>query len=155
MPATALAAYGVPVTKNNRLRRLVVGDTTWHWTVRQLPHSRRRGSERDPQRVARDHCRLKLSLYPEGPRRRRLVLLFGPSEDRTVSNCYFDSGALVRRSDHTYLNLHEPGTVRRLLDAAAPNLDLDPSAQTVEVDGWPYFDAITVTERATEADDPS
>lgn len=132
MPASALAAYGVPVTKNNRLRRLVVGDTTWHWTVRQLPH-----------RVAHEHCRLKLSLYPEGPRRRRLVLLFGPSEDRVVSNCYFDSGALVRRSDHAYLNLHEPGTVRRLLDAAAPNLDLHPSAQTVEVDGWPYFDAIT------------
>ncbi|WP_327724208.1 hypothetical protein [Streptomyces europaeiscabiei] len=96
------------MTKNNRLRRLVVGDTTWHWTVRQLPHPRLRGSERDPRRVARDHCRLKLSLYPEGPRRRRLVLLFGPSEDRTVSNCYFDSGALVRRSDHTYLNSTSP-----------------------------------------------
>lgn len=93
--------------------------------------------------MAYDHCRLKLSLYPQGPRRRRLVLVFGPSEDRVVSNCYFDSGALVRLPDHTYLNLHEPGTVRRLLDAAAPNLDLDPSSQTVEVDGWPYFDAIT------------
>ncbi|MFE7837893.1 hypothetical protein ACFU53_18160 [Streptomyces sp. NPDC057474] len=129
------------MTKNNRLRRLVVGDTTWHWTIRQR------------SRVAYDHCHLKLSLYPEGPRRRRLVLLFGPSEDRVVSNCYFDSGALFRRSDHTYLNLHEPGTVRRLLDAAAPILDLNPSAQTVEVDGWPYFDAIT--EPTTTAATPS
>ena len=123
--------YREPVKKNTRLRRLVAGDTTWHWTVRQR------------SRVAHDHCHLKLSLYPQGPRRRRLVLLFGPSEDRVVSNCYFDSGALVRLPDHTYLNLHEPGTVRRLLDAAAPNLDLHPSAQEVEVDGWPYFDAIT------------
>ncbi|MGW0842505.1 hypothetical protein ACWD26_20535 [Streptomyces sp. NPDC002787] len=131
------------MTKNTRLRRLVVGDTTWHWTVRQLPHSRLRSSGRDPHRVAYDHCRLKLSLYPDGPRGRRLVLLFSPSENRVVSNCYFDSGALVRRSDHTYLNLHEPGTVRRLLDAAAPDLALHPSSQTVELDGWPYFDAIT------------
>ncbi|MDX2933228.1 hypothetical protein [Streptomyces ipomoeae] len=117
--------------KNHRLRRLVVGDTTWRWTVRQR------------SRVAYDHCHLKLTLYPEGPRRRRLVLLFGPSEHRVVSNCYFDAGALVRLPDRTYLNLYEPGTVRRLLDAAAPNLDRFPSAQTVEVDGWPYFDAIT------------
>lgn len=126
-----LPAYGAVVRKNQRLRRLVVGDTTWHWTVRQR------------SRVAYDHCHLKLTLYPEGPRRRRLVLLFSPAENRTVSNCYFDAGALVRRSDHTYLNLYEPGTVRRLLDAAAPALDFHPSAQTVELDGWPYFDAIT------------
>ncbi|MDT0573758.1 hypothetical protein RM704_41025 [Streptomyces sp. DSM 3412] len=121
--------------KNTRLRRLVVGDTTWHWTVRQLPH-----------RVTRGDCHLKLSLYPGGARGRRLVLLFRPSQDRVVSNCYFDSGALVRLSDHAYLNLHEPGTVRRLLDAAAPDLDLHPRAHTVERDGWPYFDAITETE---------
>ncbi|MGW1673741.1 hypothetical protein [Streptomyces sp. NPDC002324] len=125
--------------KNTRLRRLVVGDTTWHWTVRQR------------SRVAYDHCHLKLSLYPQGPGRRRLVLLFSPAEDRAVSNCYFDSGALVRLPDHTYLNLHEPGTVRRLLDAAAPNLDLRPSAQEVEVDGWPYFDAITEPEPSAPA----
>lgn len=125
------ATYRGLVTKNHRLRRLVVGDTTWHWTIRQR------------SRVAYDHCHLKLSLYPDGPRGRRLVLLFSPAENRVVSNCYFDSGALVRRSDHTYLNLHEPGTVRRLLDAAAPALTLHPTAQTVELDGWPYFDAIT------------
>ncbi|MBE1597921.1 MULTISPECIES: hypothetical protein [Streptomyces] len=125
--------------KNTRLRRLVVGDTTWHWTVRQR------------SRVAYDHCHLKLSLYPQGPGRRRLVLLFSPAEDRVVSNCYFDSGALVRLSNHTYLNLHEPGTVRRLLDAAAPKLDLHPSAQEVEVDGWPYFDAITEPEPSAPA----
>ncbi|MFF6781524.1 hypothetical protein [Streptomyces sp. NPDC012510] len=131
------------MTKNHRVRRLVVGDTTWHWTVRQLLHSRPRSTGRGPHRVAHDHCRLKLSLYPDGPRGRRLVLLFGPAENRAVSNCYFDSGDLVRLSDHTYLNLHEPGTVRRLLDAAAPALALHPTSQTVELDGWPYFDAIT------------
>ncbi|MDX3640052.1 hypothetical protein [Streptomyces sp. MB09-02B] len=124
------------MSKNTRLRRLVVGDTTWHWTVRQRSN------------VAYDHCHLKLSLYPDGPRGRRLVLLFSPAENRAVSNCYFDAGALVRLSDHTYLNLHEPGTVRRLLDAAAPNLDLHPTTRTIELDGWPYFDAITEPDAA-------
>ncbi len=141
MPAGVSGPYGVPVKKNTRLRRLVVGDTTWHWTVRQRSN------------VAYDHCHLKLSLYPDGPRGRRLALLFSPSENRVVSNCYFDSGALVRLPDHTYLNLHEPGTVRRLLDAAAPNLARHPNAHTLEVNGWPYFDAIT--EPAPNADDLS
>ncbi|MFF7394132.1 hypothetical protein ACFZAE_37535 [Streptomyces scabiei] len=127
--------------KNTRLRRLVVDGTTWHWTVRQ-----RSG-------VAYDHCHLKLSLYPDGPRGRRLVLLFSPAQNRAVSNCYFDSGALVRLSDHTYLNLHEPGTVRRLLDAAAPTLALHPDTHTVEVNGWPYFDA--VAQPAPNTDAPS
>lgn len=141
MPAGLSGPYGVPVKKNTRLRRLVVGDTTWHWTVRQRSN------------VAYDHCHLKLSLYPDGPRGRRLALLFSPSEGRVVSNCYFDSGALVRLPDHTYLNLHEPGTVRRLLDAAAPTLDLHPSTHTLELDGWAYFD--TITEPAPNADDLS
>ncbi|WP_217177881.1 hypothetical protein [Streptomyces sp. AC495_CC817] len=127
--------------KNTRLRRLVVDGTTWHWTVRQR------------SRVAYDHCHLKLSLYPDGPRGRRLVLLFSPAQNRAVSNCYFDSGALVRLSDHTYLNLHEPGTVRRLLDAAAPTLALHPDTHTVEVNGWPYFDA--VAQPAPNTDAPS
>jgi hypothetical protein len=129
------------VRKNTRLRRLVVDGTTWHWTVRQR------------SRVAYDHCHLKLSLYPDGPRGRRLVLLFSPAQNRAVSNCYFDSGALVRLSDHTYLNLHEPCTVRRLLDAAAPTLALHPHTHTVEVNGWPYFDA--VAQPAPNADAPS
>lgn len=141
MPVAVSGPYRVPVKKNTRLRRLVVGDTTWHWTVRQLPH-----------RVADDHCRLKLSLYPQGARRRRLVLLFSPSEGRSVSNCYFDAGDLYRLSTRTYLNLYEPGTVRRLLDAAAVNLDLDPAAQEVVVDGWPYFDAITEPAQTPSAD---
>lgn len=116
---------------DRRLRRLIAGDATWHWTVRQRV------------KPGYDNYSLTLSLYPEGTPRRRLVLTFRPAEHRVISNCSFDSGALVRLPDQTYLNLYEPGTVRRFLDAAAPNLDLFPSSRTVEVDGWPYFDAIT------------
>ncbi|MHA5053304.1 hypothetical protein [Streptomyces sp. SD15] len=121
---------------DRRLRRLVVGDATWHWMVRQRV------------RPAYEDCSLTLSLYPEGARR-RLTLVFRPDSDRVISNCYFDSGAVVRLPDRSYLNLYEPGTVRRYLDAATPSLDRLASERVVEVDGWQYFDAIA--EPATAA----
>jgi hypothetical protein len=131
VPPPPPTPYRDAVKENRRLRRMVVGDTTWLWTVRRRSHR------------AHGHCRLKLTLYPEGPGRRRLVLVFAPAENRVVSSCYFAAGDLVRLPDHTWLNLYEPATVRRLLDAAAPALDHSPSAHTVELDGWPYFDTIT------------
>ncbi|MGW1755345.1 hypothetical protein [Streptomyces mirabilis] len=121
---------------DRRLRRLVVDDTTWYWTVRQRV------------KPAYENCRLTLSLYPEGyPKgdRRRLALTFRPDSDRIISNCYFLSGTVLRLPDHSCLNLYEPGTVRRLLDAAAPTLDLFASEQVIEVDGWQYFDAVVET----------
>lgn len=124
-----LATYRVRMSDDHRIRRLVVGDITWLWTVRQRvkPHY--------------EDCRLTLSLYPEGTRR-RLALVFRPSADRIISNSYFDSGALIRLPDRTYLNLHAPGTVRRLLDAATPAIDVFASGPVIEADGWPYFDAV-------------
>ncbi|MFF6812124.1 hypothetical protein ACFZAG_19845 [Streptomyces sp. NPDC012403] len=94
-----------------RVRRLVVNGTVWHWTVRQ----RARPDYPD--------CRVTLSLFPEAPAhgvRRRLSLVFAPGPDRVVSNAYVEAGTVVRLPDHAWLNLYEPGTVRRLLDAAAP-----------------------------------
>jgi hypothetical protein len=119
-------AYGVGVKNDDRrLRRLVVGDVTWLWAVRQ--------------RAKSGEYRLTLSFFPEGTRR-RLALVFRPGPDRLVSNTYFDAGGLVRLPDRSYLNLFEPGTVRRLLDAALPNFSTD--QQVIELDGWPYFDAV-------------
>ncbi|MFF0343549.1 hypothetical protein [Kribbella sp. NPDC004875] len=112
---------------DRRVRRLVVGEVTWRWTVRQRV------------RPGQENCGLTLSLFREGTRD-RLVLVFRPGPDRVVSNTYFDAGALIRLPDRGYLNLFEPGTVRRLLDAATSTLDL--SEQVTEVDGWPYFDTI-------------
>ncbi|MFF1745634.1 hypothetical protein [Streptomyces mirabilis] len=114
---------------DRRLRRLVVDDTTWYWTVRQRV------------KPAYEDCSLTLSLYPEG-NRRRLALIFRPDADRIISNCYFLSGTVLRLPDHSCLNLYEPGTVRRLLDAAAPTSGLFASEQVIEVDGWQYFDAV-------------
>jgi hypothetical protein len=124
-----VATYRVLVSNDRRLRRLVVGDTTWRWTVRQRA------------KPAYEDCSLVLSLSPEGTRR-RLILFFGPRPDRIVSNSYFDKGALVRLPDRTYLNLYRPGTVHRLLDVAASSPELFAYAQMIEVDGWPYFDAV-------------
>ncbi|MFE9927025.1 hypothetical protein ACFYQA_37500 [Streptomyces sp. NPDC005774] len=114
---------------NRRLRRLVVGDTTWYWAVRQRVEP------------ASEDCSLTLSLYRED-KRHRLALIFRPDSDRVVSNSYFESGTLVRLPDRSWLNLYEPGTVRRLLDAAAPVWDLSTSEQMVELEGWQYFDAV-------------
>ena len=113
-----------------RLRRLVVGDTVWYWTVRQ--------------RIAPTYpdCRLTLCFFTGGTAKgagRRLSLVFPPRADGVVSQSYFESGTVVRLSDRSHLNLYEPGTARRLLDAAAPALESQPTARNVEVDGWSCF----------------
>ncbi|MDU0301013.1 hypothetical protein [Streptomyces sp. PAL114] len=120
--------------QHRRLRTLVVDDTAWHWTVRQrvLP--------------AYEDCRMSLSFFTEGYRAgtgRRLTLMFAPGPLRIVSDTtYFEAGTVVRLPDREWLNLHEPGTARRLLDAAAPALDRRPAVRDVEVDGRPYFDRV-------------
>lgn len=111
------------------MRRLVVGDVVWRWTVRQRVRDRP------------EDCSLTLSLFSEDARK-RLVFVFRPGPERVVSNTYFDAGALMRLPDRTYLNVFAPGTVRRLLDAAMPSLDPFASEQPTEVDGWPYFDMV-------------
>lgn len=119
--------------KDRRVRRLVVNGTTWYWTVRQRV------------RPAYDDCRVTLSFFTDGTNgamrgaRRRLSLVFAPSPTGVISNCYFESGSVIRLPDRSWLNLYEPGTVRRLLGSAAPVLTSRPSQQDVEVDGWPHF----------------
>ncbi|MFD3581506.1 hypothetical protein [Streptomyces sp. NPDC058683] len=118
---------------DRRVRRLVVDGTVWYWTVRQ--------------RVRPDYadCRLTISFVTQAPRwgaRRRLSLVFAPGPDRIVSNTYFEAGTVARLPDRTWLNLYEPGTARRLLDAAAPVLDARPLERNLEVDGWPHFAAV-------------
>ncbi|MGA5124157.1 hypothetical protein ACPCAG_12710 [Streptomyces pseudogriseolus] len=128
---------------DRRLRRLVVDGTVWHWTVRQRV------------RPAYEECRLSLSFFTEGHRAgtgRRLTLVFAPGPRRIVSSTsYFEAGTVVRLPDRADLNLHEPGTARRLLDAAAPALDLRPSVRDVEVDGWPCFDEVVAGPEAVVA----
>ncbi|MFH8775312.1 hypothetical protein ACIF83_23940 [Streptomyces sp. NPDC085866] len=107
-----------------------MGETVWYWTVRQ--HIR----------PAYGDCRLTLSFITGGITEdtgRRLSLVFVPRTNGVVSNTYFESGTVVRLPDRSHLNLYEPGTARRLLDAAMPALEAQPAVRTVAVDGWPYF----------------
>lgn len=70
--------------------------------------------------------RVTLSLLPEAPAhgaRRRLSLVFAPGPERIVSNAHFEAGTVVRLPDRARFDLHESGTVRRLLDVAAPALE--------------------------------
>ncbi|WP_199854590.1 hypothetical protein [Streptomyces dioscori] len=112
---------------DRRLRRLVVDDTTWYWTLRQRV------------RPAYEDCSLTLSLYSED-RQHRVALVFRPRQNRIISNCCFLAGCVVRMPDQGCLNLYEPGTVRLLLDLVLPTLDLSLTGKDIEVDGWPYFD---------------
>ncbi|MGW2705957.1 hypothetical protein [Streptomyces sp. NPDC001340] len=107
-----------------------MGETVWYWTVRQ-----RIGP-------THDDCRVTLSFFTGGTAKnagRRLSLVFAPCALGVVSNTYFESGTVVRLSDRSHLNLYEPGTARRLLDAAAPALEAQPAVRNLAVDGWPYF----------------
>lgn len=127
---------------DRRVRHLVVNEVVWRWTVRQ----RTRPDYAD--------CRLTLSLFPEVPAhgvRRRLALLFASGPERFVSNSYFEAGTVVRLPDRAWLNLYEPATVRRLLDAAALVLDTRPSVPHLEADGWAYFAEVVDQINAAEA----
>lgn len=112
--------------RDRRVRRLTTGRDVWYWTVRQRV------------RPVYADCRLTLALFTRQSGR-RLVLVFAPCATGAVSNSYFAAGTVARLPDGTCLNLHEPGTVRRLLDAARPVLEVRSSEQSLEVDGWFYF----------------
>jgi hypothetical protein len=86
-------------------------------------------------------CSSTVTLWRPGGQA-RLRLVFRPGPDRVIADGYFDEGAAVRLPERVYLNLHAPGSVRALLDEALVH-GLFPAAGTVEVDGWPLFDAVT------------
>ena len=114
-----------------RVRHLVVGDATWLWSVR-----RRIDRSRD------EDCRTTLWLQREGTRA-RCGIVFRPGPERVIADGYVESGTVVRLSDRAWLNLYEPGVVHRFLRAAAARGLLPDRPGTVEVDGWPLFDAVT------------
>ncbi|WP_405774233.1 hypothetical protein [Streptomyces sp. NBC_00859] len=65
-----------------------------------------------------------------------MTLVFAPGPGRVVSNSHFEKGTVVL--DRTWINLYEPRTVRRLIDAVTPDLEARPAVRNPELDGWPY-----------------
>ncbi|MEU9253807.1 hypothetical protein AB0D66_18355 [Streptomyces sp. NPDC048270] len=115
-------------------RRLVAGERVYMWSMR---HSHRR--DRDGRAV---DCRQTLTLSPQpagtgGPL--RIVFADGPGR-------YVPGGAplgsgdvgLTRGAD---LNLHEPGAVRALFDAALARGWQPGERRALEVDGWQLLEA--------------
>lgn len=113
-------------------RRLVADDRAYLWTLR---HSHRR--THDGRSV---DCRQILTLFPQpagagGPL--RIVFADGPGR-------YVPGGAPFGSGDVGFtqgadLNLHEPGAVRALLDAALHRGWQAGERRAVEVDGWPLL----------------
>lgn len=111
-----------------RNRPLVVGDTTWRWSV---GHRHKDGVD--------GSCAEVLSLRREGhPGALRLV--FRAGKGRYIADGWWHSGSVTNGSD--LLNLHEPGVVRRFVDQVVAD-DLTPSdAQVKEIDAWPLYDVL-------------
>jgi hypothetical protein len=112
------------MSRERRVRRLVIGDTTWWWTVRH----------RHPD------CREVLSLHHE-PTGASLRVVFRPGPGRLVPDGFMPSGS-VGTSGGRCLNLHEPGVVRLFADAAVRRSFEPVARRDMTIDGWPLFDAV-------------
>jgi hypothetical protein len=110
-------------------RRLVADGRTFLWTLRHAHRVAHGGRS--------THCRQLLTLYPQptgtgGP----LRIVFAEGPGRYVPGGFpLGSGDVGHVRDGS-LNLHEPGAVRALLDAASAG-GWQPGQQgAAEVDGW-------------------
>lgn len=109
-------------------RRLVVDDATYLWSVRHEHHMEGKDG--------RYSCAEAVVLRREGSHG-SLRIRFTEGPGRYVPDGYAPSGAVGTHD--AGLNLHEPGTIRALLDEALSH-DWDPAASKGEVfDGWALF----------------
>ncbi|MCX5198670.1 hypothetical protein OOK31_33095 [Streptomyces sp. NBC_00249] len=119
--------------KAKKARRLVVGDRTFLWKVRHV-------HRRLPDGRAAD-CRqtVGLRLVPGGG---RLTVVFAEGPGRVLPGPYVASSAGVGTVGGGDLNLHEPGTVRALLDEALARGWRPEDRRGVELDGWTVLEAV-------------
>ncbi|MFI9358925.1 hypothetical protein ACWGLP_20475 [Streptomyces lydicus] len=134
--------------KDRPLRRLVVGEDVWLWSVR---HRHGPAQVQGPG-PGRPECREVLSLH-HGATRATVRIVFREYPGRILAGAYLPGGAVAARAGGM-LNLHEPGVVRRFLDALPDEVrdamrgnEPRPSApRETELDGWPLFDALTAAD---------
>lgn len=121
------------------MRRLVVGDATFFCSL---------GHEHRVDQGRYQECREILTLRRHGARG-RLRIVFQQDAGRLVPDGYLHSGA-VGTTEDVWLNLHQPGAVRALLDEAIARGWNTGDPATVQVDGWAPFDTVA-TRRASHA----
>jgi len=124
---------------SKKARRLVAGDETFLWTVRhehRVEHGRPEG------------CRTVLDLRRAGARG-RLLTVFRQGAGRPAPGGWLPSGT-VGSAEEGWLNLHEPGTVRALLDEALRR-GWDPDDPVpLRTDGWRVFGAVAAARGGAE-----
>ncbi|MBT2210490.1 hypothetical protein [Actinomadura sp. NEAU-AAG7] len=136
------------MARNRPVRRLLVGSLTYRWSAGHR-HKRYQDEEGRPRC---DGCREILSLRQEGAPG-RLFIVFHEGPGRIVNDGMFHDGGVLRTSDRAYLNLHRPGVVRALLDAALADGHDFASAGTAEINGWDLIDG--ALERLPPSDRPA
>ncbi|MGW7614049.1 hypothetical protein ACWGKW_43890 [Streptomyces sp. NPDC054766] len=125
-----------------KARRLVVDGETFLWS---LGHSHRALGNGHYE----DCCETLVIRLFKARGRLRIVFLQGPG--RLVPDGYLMPSGAVRTGDRD-LNLHEPGTVRALLDAALTQGWQPDDPLVKETDGWTLFEAAARRHGATAAD---
>ena len=134
------------VRQGKKGRRLGVGDKTFFYSV---------GHEHDVERTDgqanRYHdCREVVSLRVPGTAG-RLLITFRAGEGRLVSDGILPGGA-VGTTAGVWLNLHEPGTIRALLDQALAQGWVPGGSTTEQFDGWRFFDAVAARRAGSGAE---
>ncbi|GGT47700.1 hypothetical protein [Streptomyces purpureus] len=116
-------------------RRLVVGETVWLWSVGHMhtvPDA--------PGRPRYPDCREVLTVRRADARHAQLRIVFRGGAGRLVPDGTGPSG-VIRDATGEVLNLHEPGVVRRLVDAATDRGVLPAAHGVAETDGWALLGA--------------
>lgn len=125
--------------KPRKARPLVVGSDTFMWSLRHAHQVLEGPRYRD--------CTEQLAIRRTGARG-RLVIVFREGPGRQVPDGYFVPSEAVSAGGQIWLNLHEPGTVRELLDEALVT-GWQPDQPAVErVDGWVLFDRVAARRSA-------
>lgn len=127
-------------------RRLVADGRTFLWTLR---HSH---SVLDSGRFA--GCREILTLYPQSAGAgASLRIVFAEGPGRYVPGGFPTGSGDVGHVRGGSLNLHEPGAVRALLDAALAHGWQLEERRAVEADGWPLLEAATTARTPPSSDE--
>lgn len=120
------------MTRSSRTpRQLVVGGETFLWSVRHEHHG---------DAGCYEDCSEVLTVRRPGALG-RLRVVFASCPGHLVPDGRTPAGT-VGTPDGASLNLHEPGTVRALVDAVASRGGLFAGDAVTEVDGWPLVPAV-------------
>ncbi|MEV7325655.1 hypothetical protein [Streptomyces sp. NPDC093970] len=126
-----------------RARRLVVKGEDFLWSLSHSHHARGNSQYEDC-------CETLTIRRPKATGRLRIA--FRAGTDRLVPDGYLMQSGAVGKDLGRTLNLHEPGTVRALLDAAL-NRGWQPNDSSIEeIDGWSIFDEVVQRRGATAPD---